>query len=230
AGHGDWGKLYFGANGSNLTYCNIFYGGSGTLPICAIQSGTTTIDHCNIAHSNNTALNIQGAAKDSTITNNAFYDTTMPLWMSPDTTIDGSNIFHNPANPSETNLKNGIWLANSIGVSTARTWGVSEVPYISDLGFSVNTGATLSIAKGAILKFKATYAGFSINNGASVAVIGGVFNDITFTSYFDDLRGGDSDDDGGATLPAPGNWAGVKDSSGNWVTSTNIHYDSHGNL
>ncbi|HEX3046910.1 MAG TPA: hypothetical protein VHY08_19300, partial [Bacillota bacterium] len=46
AGHGDWGKLYFGANGSNLTYCNIFYGGSGTLPICAIQSGTTTIDHC----------------------------------------------------------------------------------------------------------------------------------------------------------------------------------------
>ncbi len=89
-------------------------------------------------------------------------------------------------------------------ISSNTTWSSTRVYYIND-NVTVNSGITLTIAPGRIIKF-AQSKYLSINNGTLNAV-GDPANKIYFTADSDDTVGGDSNGDGRATTPAP-NWWG----------------------
>jgi hypothetical protein len=225
ASKGDWDGVYVYDNGSEFSYCDFFYGGDGNYDDNAmlnIRSNTSaTVDHCVFAHSDHAAMDLQDASPASIVTNNAFYDNTKPLWMSPDFSISGTNIFHNHQDSNEGNDGNGIWLGSGLSIGANRTWGVSEVPYICPT-FSIVNDASLTIVDGAVLKFQA-FAYLGIDPGSSLIN----FDDVTFTSIRHDLLG-DTNGDGSATSPADGDWDGIYDDNYDpaQLDGTNILYDT----
>ena len=72
------------------------------------------------------------------------------------------------------------------------------LPYWVTNSFQVNSGATLTIESGAIVKSGPSY-GLKIYGTLNAS-------NVIFTSYKDDSKGGDSNNDGNTTVPARGDW------------------------
>ncbi|HEX3744765.1 MAG TPA: RHS repeat-associated core domain-containing protein [Bryobacteraceae bacterium] len=72
----------------------------------------------------------------------------------------------------------------------------------------VPSGVSLTIPPGTILKFNGN-AGITVQPGGSLQAIGTAAQPIYFTSLKDDSLGGDTNGDGSATSPAPGDWATI---------------------
>ena len=76
----------------------------------------------------------------------------------------------------------------------------------SDL--TVPSGAKLTIEPGVIVKF-AEGKSLTVNSGGSLSAIGTHALPIVFTSIRDDANGGDTNGDGAATTPQPGDWVKI---------------------
>ncbi|MBR6022775.1 MAG: hypothetical protein IK066_10230, partial [Kiritimatiellae bacterium] len=76
---------------------------------------------------------------------------------------------------------------------------------------TVQSGATLTIHPGTILKF-ATNTALNVASGGRLSAIGSRAAPIVFTSIRDDEHGGDSNHDGEATVPQPGDWVKISTS------------------
>ena len=93
----------------------------------------------------------------------------------------------------------------------SQSWLGTSV-YIVTESVEVPNGVTLTINPGAVIKFAAG-AGITVDTGGTLNALGTVVQPITFTSLRDDSVGGDSNGDGNATAPAPGDWVGLNTSS-----------------
>jgi hypothetical protein len=85
--------------------------------------------------------------------------------------------------------------------------GFTNIPYIVG-NLTVASGAVLTLEQGIILKFR--YAGFTgimVHGGLNATGIAG--QKIIFTSFKDDSSGGDTNNDGSATVPSNGDWNGL---------------------
>lgn len=101
-------------------------------------------------------------------------------------------------------------------ITTNTTWSRTGSPYVVTGELYVRPGATLTVQPGTVVKFMPTKTGSSGYNYGSLAVYGGQLVargtadlPVVFTSGFDDSVGGDSNNDGGATIPQRGDWSSL---------------------
>ena len=83
----------------------------------------------------------------------------------------------------------------------------ANVPYYFQSGFTVSTGATMSVADNNVLKFQNGQGLFVDGTLIANASVG---KNIYFTSVIDDNWGGDTNEDASATAPARNNWPGIQ--------------------
>ena len=116
--------------------------------------------------------------------------------------------------------RNYVQVSGSL--SGTNSWTNTANVYVIDSetgSVYINSGASLTIAPGVVVKFR-TRSGHSqvyMRVSGTLAASGTAALPITFTSFADDTAGGDTNSDGSAAVPAAGDWGGLHfeaDSSG----------------
>ena len=90
-------------------------------------------------------------------------------------------------------------------ISSDTTW--SGGVYLATCTVTVNAGVTLTIGAGTIVKFN---SGTQLSIGGALLAQGTAGSPVYFTSVKDDTVGGDTNGDGSATTPQPGDWGGLR--------------------
>lgn len=225
---GDWNNISTNAlQGSVFTYCEFYYGGAGGYDnTLELYDSRATVTNCTFAHNEGNgygALDASDARSGTVITGNVFYDNEKPMYLSTTFSVDDSNVFHNPANTTETNTLNGIFLSYPDNIGAHISWQETEVPFvIDDNQLWIETAGSLTVGNNVIIKFlpgsELVYEGSNLNIGTGVY----------FTSYKDDAHGGDTNGDGSTTTAADFDWEGIyNDNTGLYETWASIWYDSH---
>ena len=93
-------------------------------------------------------------------------------------------------------------------------------PYVVDGPVVLSQGYSLTVEYGTVIKF-APGASFSVHGASQVNITGTPSKPVYFTSLKDDSVGGDSNGDGNATSPAPGDWGFISFGEGTW--NNNMH-------
>ncbi len=87
------------------------------------------------------------------------------------------------------------------------TWDLMGSPYLMQGSVTILEGVTLTVEPGVVVKAGSTLVEVSVL-GALLS-LGTESDPIIYTSWWDDTAGGDTNSDGDAITPAPGNWAGI---------------------
>jgi hypothetical protein len=232
---GDWRGVTLNANGSTFNRCEFYYGGQSTADrgTLSLTTFSATVTNSIFAHNHGGdisspgsseygALNASKAAAGTIITGNTFYANSIPMEMSGNFSIDDSNVFHDPANPSVTNTYNGIFFTgNSANYISTITLAETEVAFAIKGDIWVQTGKTLTIGDNVAFKFydaptKISFQGSVVNQTGT---------GVKFTSLKDDTVKGDTNGDGTASTPAIGDWYGIRDNALNYTHPANIFYN-----
>ncbi len=214
---GDWAYLSIGGtnNDSVFDYCEFYYGGgySGYEYTLELRSSNTTVSNCTFAHNVGEeygVLDAHDAGEGTSITGNTFEDNVVPMSISGMIDIDDSNTFGS-------NTQNGIFYESPFGdIEGNRTWEETEVPFVVCDGtydLDIPAGTSLTLGEGVTVKF-CERRGVRAQGGLIIAQ-GSDTNPIAFTSYRDDVNGGDTNGDGSMTSPAAGDWTYIS------ITGTN---------
>jgi len=136
-----------------------------------------------------------------------------------DTNLDGNNSRPEPGDWAGVTIQGGqfnqtayvdlryAWQSHGGLLLASETWLGSYVHLITN-NLTVPAGLTLTIEAGAVVKL-ASGVGITVAAGATLNAPGTVALPTAFTSINDDSVGGDSNGDGSATTPAPGDWVGL---------------------
>jgi len=90
-------------------------------------------------------------------------------------------------------------------ITTDTTWTIASSTYVIQNSIVVNSGKTLTIEPGVVVKFKATSTVLYVDG--TLNAVGTATSSIYFTSYKDDSVGGNTD--GVTVTPQAGNWANI---------------------
>jgi pimeloyl-ACP methyl ester carboxylesterase len=93
-------------------------------------------------------------------------------------------------------------------IKTPTVWTQANSPYVIE-GYGAYITSTLTIEPGVVVKFQSADTYLSIYPTGSLTAQGTLEAPIVFTSYKDDAHGGDTNSDGGATLPDRGQWYAI---------------------
>jgi hypothetical protein len=116
----DWGQINTNATqGSTFGHCHFYYGGSGSyLGVLRLPDSRATVTDSVFAHNTGGpfgdffygALDANDTETGTVIAGNTFFDNALPLSIDITFSLDDSNTFHDPANPSTGNQMNGVWV------------------------------------------------------------------------------------------------------------------------
>ena len=117
---GDWSYIVIDGQGSIFNYTQFLYNGSGTdAALFEITADGIVFDHCTFAHCKGApsitgrgVLSYSNGVSVAPVTNCAFYDNVKPWSISEAISVDSSNTFHNPSNPLQKNVYNGIFVSS----------------------------------------------------------------------------------------------------------------------
>ncbi|MDD3741224.1 MAG: hypothetical protein PHH30_08280 [Bacteroidales bacterium] len=104
-------------------------------------------------------------------------------------------------------------------ITSPTTWTADKVYIIKKVDFYVEN--VLTIEAGAVVKFPQNYQFLTLSGSGKILAQGTSEKPIVFTSYFDDSNGGDSNEDGGTTIPAAGDWGNI---DLNGTNGSEFHY------
>lgn len=186
-----------------LTYTDLKYGGSNgvisTLNASPVISNTL-IDQSDYG------LWIDGNSAPSfnlVTIQNCLYD---PIAMSLTSNPTFSNITFSANGSNGIKIIEGT-LSSNATLAKRNVAGYTNIPYIIG-NLTVASGAVLTLEQGIILKFRyAGYTGIAVQGGLNATGI--VSQKIIFTSIKDDSAGGDTNNDGNASIPGNSDWYGL---------------------
>lgn len=217
---GDWGGLYFGstATAPALNYVYVYYATSSTI----FGTASGFVRNCKFKYSSTNGLYIHTTPQDveyNEFSYNGMHGLVMTSINSPAAYQVRYNSFTaNGAHPLHFNYSNVYTLVGnsfSGNVHNAVAYEYCTVPSNMTIptgsvvffrGIVVNTGVVLTVQHGTILKANST--GMTVNG--RIVAQGTSFSPIVFTSWDDDSYGGDTNANGNASLPSPGNWGGIQ--------------------
>lgn len=236
---GNWGTIKFRAT-SDDAYCNINY----ALIKYAGYTGEGAV----------TFENAGGQTNNSTVSNIQYFG----LYINGNSTpsINGVviqncgrdpialSLLSNPTFTSITFLSNGSnalriiegTLSSNATLAPRSVAGIPNIAYIIDW-LTISTNSTLRILPGVVIKFRDDDGcSTSITVYGKLVANGTALNKIYFTSYADDSKGGDSNNNGNSTSPSPGDWGGYCYNAGiSFYNTTNdsltyceVSYPQHG--
>lgn len=105
-------------------------------------------------------------------------------------------------------------------ISGNRSWS-SDTVYVVTSTVTIPSGSVLTLQPGTIVKFA---AGQSMTVNGVLNAVGTPDAYVVFTSLKDDTNGGDTNGDGEATVPVPGDWQNIHIQSQGGSTGTSIRY------
>jgi RHS repeat-associated protein len=203
---GNWGAIRFSntSTGSVLNHAVVRYGGGYWIQNVYVNTSDITLTNSTFAYSYGNGLVLDNALPAS-LTGNTFLNNNNSAVWAPLT--NNTHSIALSGNSASGNQYNGFVTSGSIGGNV--TWdGDDNFPFIAYYDLTVNSGARLTLAPRTTVKF--AYCCLTLYvNGALVADANAA-NPITFTSLSDDSVGGDSNNDGNASTPAPGNWGAIR--------------------
>ena len=98
-------------------------------------------------------------------------------------------------------------------------WTQNNSPVVIDGLVNVEPGVTLLVEEGVVIKFKNQQSALSVSGRLDIQ--GTSQNPVTLTSFKDDSAGGDTNADGFATSPSPGDWSPITFNFGSQGTFVN---------
>lgn len=198
---GQWNHIRFseGAKGV-LKYCKILHAGSDSPNTAVFCAGASPqMENCEIAFVTGPAVRLEANSAPA-LTACKIHHSGMPLY------IADPNVFPSLKDCTfEKNWHDAVFVAEG-KITKSLNWSQTLVPYLLDGNLTVDIGAKLALAPGAVVKIRRDRG---LNIQGAFEAVGTEENAITITSEFDDTAGGDTNHDGSATLPYRGAWRSI---------------------
>jgi len=208
-----WGFIQFGPTSVDvnclLEKCVLAYSGNGYsgMPYAAVwcNSSSPTIRDCDF-ETNYIGVWSDGSAAPNIEDNHFFNHSSVPLATSvvSDPQFSGNtfdqNTFHAVGLISET-------LAENATLEKISLEGYVSYPYYNLGTTTISSGTMLTIEPGVLIKARDGSDVFTVHGNLQATGLPG--DRIVMTTIRDDSLGGDSNVDGGGTLPGAGNWHGI---------------------